>query len=64
MENMFSNCRNLKNIDLFSFDVKHTLFWEYIFDYCENLEEIKVNEISFEKILNNNPNLEKIIKSF
>ncbi len=53
MEWMFDSCFNLKSIDLSSFDMKNSnasIF--YMFAYCDNLEKVKINKDSYDKIKN------------
>ena len=46
MSYMFSDCSNLTNIDLSSFDTKNVTNMSYMFAGCYNLNRVKINNIS------------------
>ena len=59
---LFFNCKNLKKIDLSSFDIKKALNIRNMFLNCNNLQKIKVSEDCFNKICQENPSHKDIIK--
>ena len=59
---MFYNCKNIKKIDLSSFDIKNNTNLKNMFLNCDNLKEIKVSKECFDKINQANPLHKQIIK--
>ena len=52
MSYMFSNCRKLKVIDLFSFDTTNVQSFHGMFSWCKNLEIINLFSFNIENISN------------
>jgi surface protein len=59
---MFYNCKNIKKIDLSSFDIKNNTNIKNMFLNCDNLKEIKVSKECLDKINQANPLHKQIIK--
>ena len=59
---LFYGCTNLKSINLSSFDTKNVEDMYKIFENCPILEEIKINENSYQKIISENPDVKNKIK--
>ena len=49
---MFSNCINLINLDISSFNTNNKDILGHIFDNTNNLQKVKVNKNFFDKIKN------------
>jgi surface protein len=49
---MFSKCKNIKSIDLSSFDSENVKNMKYMFSRCENLESINLSSFNTEKVNN------------
>ena len=48
---MFNNCKNLKYLDLYSFNVKNFIYKNDIFNNCNKLLTIKFNKKNCEIIM-------------
>ena len=49
---LFSDCQNITNLDLSSFDTKNVINMSYMFSFCDNIKTIKMKKNLNGKIIN------------
>ena len=49
MSNMFSNCENLLNLDLSSFNTNNVTNMYGMFYFCSNLKLVQINKLNIKK---------------
>ena len=57
---LFSDCQNITNLDLSSFDTKNVINMSYMFSFCDNIKTIKMKKNLNGKIINELKNNNKI----
>ena len=48
MKRLFGKCYNIRNLELRFFNTEQVKDMSYMFEQCNNLEEIKINESTFQ----------------